>query len=303
MTNVRLIPYVCGAGAKTHGYRLGPQLLKDWGLAEKLSGAGVAAQWGKFFDHPSYDIIFGTELDSPESLRIVKEYCAQLCDDVIAAVKEDYFPVTLGGDHSIAIGSVTGLAMAKQSQEKTGLLWIDAHLDSHTPETSPSGGLHGMPVAHLLGHGHHELTHLSGDAPILSPEHVCIIGARSFEEGEVSFLEQQGVRVFYMNEILERGLDVVLKEASDIVMNGTTAHFLSVDIDAFDPEIAPSIGFSFGDPENRGFNEAEKLQIFETLKETVQWDAIEIAEYNPAGGQMDGRTRDFILYILTTLLD
>ncbi len=158
-----------------------------------------------------------------------------------------------------------------------GLIWIDAHMDSHTYETSPSKGFHGMPLAALLGQGEPELVNLEGIAPKLNPKHVVLMGIRSFEEGEQKLLEKLNVRIMYMDEIKSRGFDKCFEEALSIVKNGTKNFGVSLDLDFFDPKFAPatpSLEPNGEDPKN-------VLPSFAKLKLESKFAALEIVEFNP----------------------
>jgi hypothetical protein len=140
-----------------------------------------------------------------------------------------------------ATGTWSGAAAALRPRGALGLLWIDAHMDAHRPHTSPSGNLHGMPLACLLGHGEPALATLAG-APALAPAHVCLVGVRSYEAEEAQLLEQLGVRVFLMDEVRRRGLPAVLREAHAVVTRGTAGFGVTLDVDAVDPQEAPGVG-------------------------------------------------------------
>ena len=284
----KFIPYNCGAGASLSGCEMGPTVLKETVFSNNL--------WEEFYYNTEHDKSLETQQSSKERIRVIEDYCKKIVNDVEKAINDGYTPVTIGGDHSIAIGSVAGLAKAKKSSRRTGLLWIDAHLDGHTIETSPSKAIHGMPVAHLLGYGFDELVNIIDNVPVISPEHLCLIGGRSFEEGEIRLYRKLGVKLFLMDDIKRMGIKNVVDESLKIVTKGTQCHFLSIDTDAFDPDIAPAVG----SPESRGINKNDMIPMFEKLRD-ANFDAIEIAEYNPKMGKNDGMTRELIKNIWTIL--
>ncbi|MGH8507495.1 MAG: arginase, partial [Gammaproteobacteria bacterium] len=179
----------------------------------------------------------------------------------------------IGGDHSCAIASWSAAASALRGP--LGLVWIDAHMDSHTPATSPSGALHGMPLAILLGFGPPELTDLLYPGAKLRPENVCLVGVRSYEPEEAELLHCLGVRVITMDEVRARGLMRSLGEAFAIVSCGTAVVGLSIDLDAIDPEDAPGVGT----PARNGLR---GLALVEGLRRLApQPVLVEIAEFNP----------------------
>jgi len=147
----------------------------------------------------------------------------------------------LGGDHSIAIGTWSGAYDALHQQGEMGLIWVDAHMDSHTPQTSETGRIHGMPLATLLGHGYSSLTTLLHQAPKFKPENVCLIGVRSYERGEADFLKNLKVKVYFMDEVRERGLKAVWDDAVKHVNHHTMGYGISLDLDAIDPTDAPGV--------------------------------------------------------------
>ena len=168
--------------------------------------------------------------------------------------------VVFGGDHSCAIGTWSGVSSAIKDYGDLGLIWIDAHLDSHTPESSPSGNLHGMPVAHLLGHGNKELSSILGKFPKLRPENLVFVGIRSFEDPEVELLNSLGVRIFYDDEVQKRGISDVMNEAIERVSLKTYGFGMSVDLDGFKIEDAPAVGT----PEAGGISSGEFLKFIKT---------------------------------------
>ena len=161
--------------------------------------------------------------------------------------------------------------------DNLGLIWIDAHMDSHTYATTPSSAIHGMPLACLLGHGDDQLTHIASPLPKLRPENICLIGTRSFEEGEAKLLQQLGVRIFSMEEIMRRGMEVVWHEALAIVQSQTAGFGISIDLDVLEPSEEPGVG----SPEPGGVLKNILVKMLHTLKTNPDFLAMEIVEYNP----------------------
>jgi arginase len=188
-----------------------------------------------------------------------------------------HFPLVVGGDHSCAIGTWSGVHRALANHGPVGLIWIDAHMDSHTFATTPSGQIHGMPLACLLGHGETALTRIGGAEAKLRPEQVCLIGVRSYEAGEAALLHRLGVRVYDMDEIRRRGLAEVFEEALAIVRQGTAGFGVSVDLDALDPGEEPGVGT----PVAGGLRRAELADALSHLRGDPAFVAMEIVEYNP----------------------
>ena len=169
--------------------------------------------------------------------------CQTLARQVESALEEGAIPIILGGDHSIAIGSVSGLsAYYHKHEHRVGVIWFDAHGDMNTPETSPSGNIHGMPFAAILGHGAPDLTHIGGFAPKVHPEDCVLIGARSVDPEEAVALKASGIRVITMRELDERGMSAVMDEAMWLASRRTGGFHVTMDMDFVDPDFAPGVG-------------------------------------------------------------
>jgi len=181
-----------------------------------------------------------------EKLKYVREIsnaCQQLADEVKAILEADELPLVLGGDHSIAVGSFSGAASYfKQRNETLGLIWFDAHADMNTPDTTPSGNIHGMPLAALLGYGVPELTNVAGFAPKLDPRLCVHVGARDIDAGERELIRKVGMRFFTMREIDERGMSACMDEAIKIASQASAGYGVTFDVDALDPGDAPGSG-------------------------------------------------------------
>jgi arginase len=204
--------------------------------------------------------------------------CERLAEIVEKATAEGRVPLVLGGDHSAAIGTVSGMSRHfRKAKRRTGLIWIDAHADMNTPETSPSGNIHGMPLACLIGQGPRELTHISGCAPAVQPGSVALIGLRSVDEIERLNVRGAGVHPFTMRDIDERGMVAVIKEALEIVSAGTAGFHLSLDMDALDPREAPGVGT----PVRGGITYREAHLAMESIGDSGGMTSMEIVEVNP----------------------
>ncbi len=225
--------------------------------------------------------IHSSELYIPleSSLSIICDINDRLANRVYEVLLEQKFPIILSGDHSIAVGTWNGFYhyFDNPQSKPIGLLWIDAHMDSHIPKTSPSGAWHGMSLAALLGYGDTEFRCLKMNKSVLRPENTCLIGVRSFEEGEAELLQKLKVRVFFADEIKKRGMKSVMEEALMIVNDGTVGFGVSLDIDSLDPLEAPGVG----SPEPDGLSEQELCDALSLLRTQKKFKAFELAEYNP----------------------
>lgn len=269
------VPMDLGAGRR--GVDMGPSAIRIAGLnqAIKLLGYEVSDA-GNVHVRPAESI----ERTSPRAhfLPQIAEAAEELAAMVEAGLEEGALPVILGGDHSIAIGSVAGVASYyRKRNQRVGIIWLDAHTDVNTPETSPSGNIHGMPLAVLLGRGARELTHVAGFAPKVLPENVAVIGARSIDPGEREFVRSVGIRVFSMSELDERGLPDVVAEAVEIATMNTAGLHVTMDMDFIDPFYAPGVGT----PERGGATYRESHLAMEKIADSGRVLSVELTEVNP----------------------
>ncbi len=273
--SLSLIGYACGIGAGDSGCGSGPVQLHQanhW-LAE-LAQHKLAAHWSAMLYPP-------VQWQTLGKLAALASINSDLARYTQQAVQQQQFFSVLAGDHSSAIGTWSGVAAAIRPVGDLGLIWIDAHLDSNTFETSPSMNIHGMPLACLLGYGAQELIQIGDKLAKLKPEQVCVIGARSYEAGEHALLQRLGVRIFYMPEIQQRGLAEVLLEAKQIVTRNTAGYGITLDLDGLDPSDAPAVGT----PEPNGILAKDLLQhialILPDQAPAVPLLGLEITEFNP----------------------
>jgi arginase len=201
-----------------------------------------------------------------------------LANKVEAALAEGAMPLVLGGDQSISVGTIAGVsAHYRQRNQKVGVIWFDAHADMNTPETTPSGNIHGMPYAASLGMGPHELTHIKGFAPKLEASVCVLIGARSIDELEKGNIHSSGLHVFTMRSIDERGIRAIIEEAIAIATRDTAGILVSLDMDFFDPVYAPGVGT----PVIGGATYREGHLAMEMIADTQRLIALEVVEVNP----------------------
>jgi arginase len=229
-------------------------------------------------DVPWHSVVSDQSLLGIGKLAVVADFTPRLADTVRDAIGRGQFPVVIGGDHSCAVGTWSGVAQAWHSRGQVGLIWIDAHLDSHTPATSDSQAPHGMPLAALLGHGDARLTSVYGWAGKLQAHHVVVIGARSYEHGEASLLRRLGVRVMTMAEVRTRGMAACMAEAISIVSADTVGYGVTFDIDVLDPRDAPGVG----SPVENGIRLDDALAGLDQVADDPALLGFELVEYNPA---------------------
>ena len=201
-----------------------------------------------------------------------------LCDQVLRVMRRGHFPLVLGGDHSIAAGTVSGVAAyARARKKKVGVLWVDAHSDINTPRTSPSGNVHGMPLAALLGLGPASLGRIGGRFRKVDPGNVALVGIRSVDQGERSHLRQLGVHVYTMADIDRHGIHTVMEQALANVIQDVSYVHVSFDLDAVDPSLAPGVGT----PVKGGLDYREAHLVMESLSSAGVMTSLELVEVNP----------------------
>jgi len=272
--------------------------LRRHGLVARLRQAGVDAAWSATIAPPAAG-------DTTEIVVAVGQALAGRAEELVARGR---IPLVLGGDHSCAIGTWKGIArgLAARSaaafldleasiRTSLGLVWIDAHMDAHTAQTSMSGNLHGMPLACLLGEGDPRLTGIAGGAR-LDPKRICLVGIRSFETGEAALLRRLGVRVYFMHDVERRGLPDVMNEAVAIAGN-RGCYGISLDLDAVDPRDAPGVG----SPVAGGIRGADLLRALARSGRGPGLVGLEITEYNPDRDR-DGKTARLVVSTIATLL-
>src|ERR687894_1367964 len=244
MTNVRLIGFPMDLGAARRGVDMGPSAIRIAGAAMRLCDLGHTVDETRNIDIPLREEIPTSDPDTfSRFIEAITAACSQLALEVAQAVRAGSIPVTLGGDHSLAMGSVAGVATALAERgERVGLIWLDAHSDIHTPESSASGNVHGMPLAHLLGRGDRGLSSIASITPAVRPENVVLIGLRDVDPPEREHVREWGVTAFTMRDIDERGIAAVMREAIEIAGRGAAGLHVSLDMDWLDPIEAPGVG-------------------------------------------------------------
>lgn len=224
--------------------------------------------------------------------------CETLASQVKGALERESMPLVLGGDHSIAIGTTSGISQYyRELGQKTGILWLDAHADMNTPETSPSGNVHGMPLACILGLGPPELARLFGYAPKVDPRNAVIVGLRNVDQMEKPHVRESGVRAFTMRDIDERGLRAVMDDAIRLAGDGTAGFHLSLDMDFVDPQDAPGVGT----PVRGGVTYREAHLAMEMICDSAGMLAMEVVEVNPAIDEVN-RTADLAVELVMSAL-
>jgi arginase len=288
-TRLSLIGYASGIGANDPGCAEGPIRLRNNSLEIQLSRQGVMSYW-----HAVLTPRDGSEAECLERIAALNLKLAQITFDL---TQQNQHFVVLGGDHSSAIGTWSGVAAAQTKQEGTlGLIWIDAHMDSHTFETTRSGNIHGMPLAALMGYGDVSLTQILTTQAKIDPRQLSLIGIRSFEAEEAALLTHLGVRIYRMEEIRQRGLKTVFSEAIARAKKNSLGFGVSLDLDGIDPKDAPGVGVV----EKNGILAKELCQALSVLRQEKQLIGVEVVEYNPYHDK-DCKTERLIKDILVSI--
>ncbi|MBX7228176.1 MAG: arginase [Burkholderiaceae bacterium] len=267
---IELIAAQIGEGAQQMACKQGPDFLRQRSIAQELTHAGQRAFWGAAVESDA-------QLLAQGQLAVVEEYVPRLAQAVLDAVMKKHFPVVLGGDHSCAIATWSAIAKAYQAQGELGLIWIDAHLDSHSPDTSHSGAPHGMPLAVLLGHGPSALTDLYHWRGKFKPENVVVVGVRSYEPAEAELLKKLGVEIVSIEQVQKRSFASCLQEIISKVSRHTIGYGITFDLDALDPKDAPGVG----SPVSNGMRLADTLEGLSLAAQDPHLVGFELVEYNP----------------------
>lgn len=260
-------------GQMRRGVDMGPSAIRYAGINERLNPLFEGI-------HDMGDIPIGrpeVAIDQESNLRnlnLVVEKSTKLAGKVDEVIRSGSFPLVLGGDHSIAIGTLAGVS---KHYKKLGVIWYDAHGDLNTAETSPSGNIHGMPLAVSLGLGHRDLTEIGGYSPKVRPENVVIIGARALDAGEKKLIKEKKIKVYTMHEIDRMGMAKVVEDTVSYLKQKTDGVHLSLDLDGLDPHDAPGVGT----PVIGGISYRESNLAMEMLAETHIITSAEFVEVNP----------------------
>ncbi|HSY30737.1 MAG TPA: arginase [Verrucomicrobiae bacterium] len=274
---VRIIGVPMDLGQSRRGVDMGPSALRVAGLQARLKQLG----------HQVEDI-GNIPVKQPEEMPVgekrakymaeIAETCKDLAEIVQKCLEEDFVPLVLGGDHSIAAGAVSGVASYFRKEKKQiGYIWLDAHGDMNTPESSPSGNVHGMPLAAVMGYGAPELVDLLGFKPKVEPQNIVLVGVRDLDLQERRLVKKSGVRVFTMRDIDERGMREVMADALKYATDDTDGISVSLDMDFVDPSDAPGVGT----PVRGGVTYREAHLAMEMIADSDAMASMEVVEINP----------------------
>ena len=270
------VPLDLGGGRR--GVDMGPSAFRIAGLGERLASLGFSVIDRGNIAVPVRETVTAGH---PEKKFIdeIAAVCGALYETALASLAAGAVPVVLGGDHSLAAGSVAAAAAyARRTRAlPVGLLWVDAHGDMNTPATSPSGNVHGMPLAALLGPEPHELSRIGGFFPTVLPEHTVLLGIRNLDEREKALVHASGVHVFTMKDIDRQGIAAVMEQAVALASQGTAGIHVSFDMDACDPGVAPGVGT----PVKGGLDYREAHMVMELVADSALLLSLDLVEVNP----------------------
>jgi len=274
---VRIIGVPMDLGQSRRGVDMGPSALRGAGLQTSIKKLGLQVE-----DIGNLSVKQPEEMPIGEKRAKYLQEIAETCGDVAAAAEkalsEGFLPLVLGGDHSIAAGVAAGVANHFRKEKKQiGYLWLDAHGDMNTPESSPSGNVHGMPLAAIMGYGAPELVDLLGFKPKAEPGNIVIVGARDLDAQERKIVKKSGIHVFTMRDIDERGMREVMSDALKYAMDDTAGIAVSLDMDFVDPSDAPGVGT----PVRGGVTYREAHLAMEMIADTESMVSLEVVEINP----------------------
>ena len=275
---VSILGVPLGFGASMAGVDIGPAAMRVARLNQRIAQLGYDVR-----DLGDMRVARPQTIADPgdklKYLSEISQACEELATEVRTLLSNGELPVVLGGDHSIAIGTISGASSyLKERGEALGLIWFDAHADMNTAETSPSGNIHGMPLAAVLGYGARELTHIAGFAPKLDPRYCAHIGARDIDQGERELIRKLGMRFFTMREIDERGMSACMDDAIAIAQRAPGGYSVTLDVDALDPGDAPGSGTVV----RGGLTYRESHLATEKIAEAGGMLTLEVVEINTA---------------------
>jgi arginase len=274
---IRIIGVPMDLGASRRGVDMGPSALRVAGLQARIKQLGHQVEdIGNISVKQAEEMSYGEK--RAKYLSEIADACKDLGAIVEKSLEESMLPVVLGGDHSIAAGTLSGVAAHfKKKEKKIGLIWLDAHGDINTPESSPSGNVHGMPLAAAMGYGATELVELQGFKPKVEPQNISLVGIRDLDSQEKKLAKKSGVHVFTMRDIDERGMREVMSDALKYAMDDTDGISVSLDMDFVDPSDAPGVGT----PVRGGVTYREAHLAMEMIADTEAMVSLEIVEINP----------------------
>lgn len=274
---VRLVGVPMDLGAGRRGVDMGPSAIRIAGVSSGLRALGFHVEDDGDVGVPAPETRNPGQTNA-RYLEPIYHVCNRLRLRVRRSLEQGEIPLVMGGDHSIAIGTVSGVAEFYRNQgQRIGLIWVDAHADMNTPESSPTGNIHGMPLASLLGMGHPLLVEMGGFQPKVLPQNVCLIGIRDIDQTEREIVKRSGIHAYTMRDVDERGMRAILQESIGFASDGTAGFHVSFDLDGMDPRDVPGTGT----PVKGGISWREANLLMEMVSDSGRMTSLEVTELNP----------------------
>lgn len=276
---------------------MGPAAVRAAGLLDRLKTLGIRVEDLGDIEVPIRERL--SEKDHKEKyLSVIASICTKLCEITERSVEHGKLPLSIGGDHSIAVGSFSGVSRSfRKKNKKLGLVWFDAHADINTPESSPSGNIHGMPVAIIAGKGHTALTQIGFPGRKIDPQYTALVGIRAVDETEKKICREIGVRVYTLRDIDERGWTTVMREIVNEVITPVDGVHVSFDLDGVDPDYAPGVST----PVLGGLSLREAHLALEMIADTKKLVAMDFVELNPAKDR-ENQSAQLMVELICSLL-
>ena len=293
---IRVIGVPLDLGQSRRGVDMGPSAVRVAGLEARLEALGHIVE-----DAGNIAVAIPEQKkEGAANAKYLKEItatCTKHAELVTKTLEAGKIPLVLGGDHSVAAGTVAGVSeFYRRQNQKIGLIWIDAHSDMNTPETSPSGNVHGMPLAAIMGLGPSELSNILGASPKVAPENCVLVGVRDIDAAEKANIRKAGIEAFTMRDIDERGMRTIIEEALRLAGRGTAGYHVSLDMDWIDPEDAPGVGT----PVRGGATYREAHLAMEIIADHGRMTSFEIVEVNPVIDEHN-RTADLAVELANSI--
>ncbi|MGO3050847.1 arginase [Staphylococcus casei] len=262
-------------GQRKLGVNLGPDAIRYAGLVERIRAIGLSVEDTGNIEVPTIDLDkFNSEQNGLRNLEEIITVSNNLSEAVSQSIEKNHFPLTLGGDHSIAIGSISGVS---KHYDNLGVIWYDAHGDLNIPEESPSGNIHGMPLRVLAGDGDEQLVNISNYTPKVKPEHIVLIGMRDLDEGERRYIKDNNIKTYTMADVDRYGIQQIIEETIEYLEHKTDGIHLSLDVDGLDPVETPGTGTRV----LGGLTYRESHFALELLHNSNLITSMDIVEVNP----------------------
>lgn len=294
--NIHLIGAAQTAGCGRNGAQYGPKALREEGLIDRLKNLGVTIK--DIGDGYNNESIPGDKKSRLKNIEQITEFSQRLSEVVYEGLESGKFPLVIGGDHSLGIGSVCG-ASKFFGADNLCVIWVDAHTDINTQDTSPTGNVHGMSLASLLGYGEEALANICGETPKIKPQNIIYIGSRDIDAGEKEIIEREGISVFSMKEIVTEGVDAVICRLQERLQTLSVSNiYLSIDIDVIDPKLAPGTGVPVPD----GMTPKQLYKFIDIIAQTKKIKGAELVEVNPLIDSSDKKTTKLAIEIVENLM-